>query len=1026
MRTIDTQNPNHIMIGLGGTGGKVLKAFRKRIWEEFPNEADRNKLSIGYVYVDSTEEMMSPDDESWRVFGQNAQFTTEEFVYIKEVDLDAILNHPENYPGLRHVIGNNPNLMRQAIGEVGKAAGQKRRAGRILFGANINQYLAAVKRQWEKVKRNDASRCTIHIFTGLAGGTGSGSIIDAIAQLRADPTFGGENMKINVYAMVPERDIPPSLDAGRYRPNGYAALSELSAFNCGAWLPSDVRTGEEHVHINTLSNKQFSLMVYSDINENGTHADSLSNLPKLLSDMVFFNMFTEESEDTSSFKRGLNNENKNEYLIEYNYLTDDTIKKEARTKAVNSFGIKRIVYPEQRIVEHISYTLSNSVFSQMVYNNYKEEFGFVDEPVTKDYRALYIDNQEQMRNWKLTDDFLTLNELILNESNRVKKFEEYWRDILEEVNYADTKYNEDNLEPIPYLIKFAQMAFDEDFRSKGVDKYFRDKCESDTLDSNANGIIESIERNLYSQWYDGIMSLHDLLKISGTLLAYMREKLRHLEGDRMACNEKEEEIQERLKDIKEDYDSLYSIQIHQKKLIFNDYRSYLIDLYREKTMLVAYSFTERLLRRLIAAFEDFNQSIQSFVSEVQKCKEETINQISERNKHQGDLNSLQESIIEVREDEKIIRFEKNILLEQNTMKTLASTLRHQLVESKSFAHFSELTQLLKKTRVFNIVDNVVGNKVREMQNTLRQEDRITGINILQQLHKVLKSDDDINRFARIALEQSGVFIILNNNELNRVNNNNKNPNTEPASINIKNVQVTFPTVEGNDELRDFAERLKAAFNRHFSAGSNQWTIGFNYSNHSMNEITIASIKSLFPIRALSWIPIYKAEYDRLTNNQNRATAMEARLVLHSEGNGSQLPNLMGETILAANEIGPYLFLAAALEMLTEEDNEIYGHGWVWKEKDEFGNSISTYLSKKFTDINMSEELSPEIRANIFRNVNQVINDNTISMARREKIIENIRQLVASTVTKECGNNTSLPRYRLNANDARQAIELVRL
>ncbi len=67
---------NHILIGLGGTGGKVLKAIRKRIYQEFPNDDDRAKLSIGYVYVDSTREMMIPGDPSFRVMGKDASVLT--------------------------------------------------------------------------------------------------------------------------------------------------------------------------------------------------------------------------------------------------------------------------------------------------------------------------------------------------------------------------------------------------------------------------------------------------------------------------------------------------------------------------------------------------------------------------------------------------------------------------------------------------------------------------------------------------------------------------------------------------------------------------------------------------------------------------------------------------------------------------------------------------------------------------------------------------------------------------------------
>ena len=57
---------NHILVGLGGTGGKVLKAFKKRLFQEY-NQDERNALPIGFIYVDSTIEMMRPNDSTWYV-----------------------------------------------------------------------------------------------------------------------------------------------------------------------------------------------------------------------------------------------------------------------------------------------------------------------------------------------------------------------------------------------------------------------------------------------------------------------------------------------------------------------------------------------------------------------------------------------------------------------------------------------------------------------------------------------------------------------------------------------------------------------------------------------------------------------------------------------------------------------------------------------------------------------------------------------------------------------------------------------
>ena len=89
-------NTNHILIGLGGTGGKILRAFKMRMFEEFPDSKEREKQSVQLLYVDSSKEMMPKDGKGradFRVMGQDASFTNEEFLFIKGNDVSYILDH---------------------------------------------------------------------------------------------------------------------------------------------------------------------------------------------------------------------------------------------------------------------------------------------------------------------------------------------------------------------------------------------------------------------------------------------------------------------------------------------------------------------------------------------------------------------------------------------------------------------------------------------------------------------------------------------------------------------------------------------------------------------------------------------------------------------------------------------------------------------------------------------------------------------------------------------------------------------
>lgn len=1026
MKKIDSKRPNHILIGLGGTGGKVLKAFRKRLWEEFPKEENRRNLSIGFVYVDSTDEMMKTDDPTWRVFGQNAQFEESEFVNIKTTDLGMILSNPDNFPGLKHIVKNG-ELMRKTLGEVGAAAGQKRRAGRILFASNISKYMGAVKSQYEKITSisGNKSGCHIHIFTGLAGGTGSGSIIDAVAQLRSEPSFKGNSTKITVYAMVPELDIPEGCQAGRYHQNGYAALSELSALNIGQFLPCDVKNGSEHVPIDTLPLSQFGLMVYSNVNENGAVADSFTELPRLLADTIYYSIFLQEKSGvTDNFLHSLACENFNDFCVEYNSNSKDTDKERARTKAVSSFGIKRIVYPEQRIVEHISYTVANSVFNQMAYNNFKDDSGFINEPQRKDYEQLYIKNDKNMRDWKLSDSFLMLNERILDTDKKYEKIDEYWKNQANFYSYDDAK-NADSV-PVHYVEQFLLEKYQNAFRFKqGVDEYFADKGKDEVLKNQAEYIVESIEQSLYTEWYEGQLSLIDLLKICESILTYIRKRRNKIPADIQSTDDKIAGYQKELVDNREFATHLSLLQKATGKLkeSYTDHQAILADLYTEKTNRVAYEFAQRLLSKLQVKFEEFHDQVQTFVGSLASCMDEASKRISDRNQQQGSIKDMKRAIIEVREDIKVVSFERSLLLNRGTMETLSSSLRHELVGNKTYAHFDELTKGIAKDKAFEVVDKVLGQKVRDIHEVECTKDKIIGINILQQLQKVLTNDDEIRAFAKDAIDKSGVFILLDDTQLSKTINNNPNPVAHPETMNRKTILVTFPQNEGDDSLKEFAKKLENAFRSAFGNTTPGSIITFDTEGEAKNEITIAAVKCCFPLRTILWMPFYEKEYKSMTENPNQAEAKEARILLHSEGDGTCLPPLMGEKQLTAQEFTPYYFIAAALGVLSETDEAQNGHGWCMTETDVWGTPTNTYLSKLFTDLPTSENMTSERRNRIQSIVDDMLKDPELTMSKRNDYIEKVKSLMRDVVARECSSSNS-PKYLQFGEEAKKALDMI--
>ena len=59
---------NHLIIGLGGTGGKIIAAYRKLIVERF-NNLKPSGLWIDYIYLDSSESDLNEEGGIWSNLG---------------------------------------------------------------------------------------------------------------------------------------------------------------------------------------------------------------------------------------------------------------------------------------------------------------------------------------------------------------------------------------------------------------------------------------------------------------------------------------------------------------------------------------------------------------------------------------------------------------------------------------------------------------------------------------------------------------------------------------------------------------------------------------------------------------------------------------------------------------------------------------------------------------------------------------------------------------------------------------------
>ncbi|MFP5213543.1 MAG: tubulin-like doman-containing protein, partial [Acidobacteriota bacterium] len=196
-------NENHLIVGLGGTGGKIIRAFKKTVFQEFRSEKPKN-VNVEYLYVDSSSEMMAADDPTWKILGKSVQLGRHQQLLIQGANLSAQLESINNYPGIKNWIGSKEqwrDILNSIVGEV--LGGQKRRLGRFLFACKVKEFRDQLQTLVRDLQTGGSTPVTFHVCCGLAGGTGSGSIVDVVSQIR-EMYPNSKTYRIIIYALLPD------------------------------------------------------------------------------------------------------------------------------------------------------------------------------------------------------------------------------------------------------------------------------------------------------------------------------------------------------------------------------------------------------------------------------------------------------------------------------------------------------------------------------------------------------------------------------------------------------------------------------------------------------------------------------------------------------------------------------------------------------------------------------------------------------------------------------------------------------
>lgn len=1020
---------NHILVGLGGTGGKILKAFRKRLYQKY-NEEEREKLPIGFVYVDSSIEMMDPDDVTWRVLGQNALFKENEFVFIKGVDPSAVLRNPSSYPGLKGFIGN-PEVMGKALGEVGAAAAQKRIAGRILFGSSVDRYKKTLEQQFTKVNKISGSvRTNIHIFTGLAGGTGSGSIIDVIAQTRMVDQFrkvldsdGKTGTNIVVYCMIPEITPPGLSDAGRYHANGYAALTEINGLLVSKYKPYDVSGHYERLDLDSIRKVADGCILYSNVNEHGKIIESHRQLPNIVSDFAYNRIFLEKNENTEEFIRTYSFENISDWDAEYFDKFVNGKKEIERSKRFSSFGIKRIVIPEEEMIEYFTYSFGRQALLQLRFNNWNDDLGFRETPANIDFNSFVTEN-EQLERWRITDKHIILDKPILSsDAKKWTSIVDYWSSVIP----VWTEQASKSSMPLNELEKYCTEGYEKYFRKSGVNNFYDNKAQA--KEEHANEITDLIEQYLFDKWSAGDFSLYNLTQLIDKIIESIDQRRKSFEGQITTLSQTIEQLEQAkaLNQLEWANLGLIGGLIKKNKLI-QAHSTIMQQLCIKKTETAGTHFGVVLLAILLNKLNALRGRIERFVNIINEALGETEKQIGARCQDNGNHINLQETVIRYYNHSEVTKFTKEVIKDKKRQENIASEFRQELIKLIGNEHsFARANASISTDTISQMLDTVVRRKTITIHDEILIEnhEKIINRNILEQLNEEYRTEDQLRAFAKSVIEQSGVFLSFNDNELKRATTGADHKLTPPtlgATILRKIVFINLPNAEGNEQIIKFAQKLKNALANAVTGGVEVYV---DMNGNDKNEITISSISYCFPLRVVESLTFLKEKYDRLVYN-----SPQTRIILHTEGTGEFLPDLFVADEKQPSEIRDeytaYLILSYVLGIVkyaSKEDGtgrSAYGTVSV----NRLGEEILEPIADVFTQIPFHQSFTEDFGESLKERTEKMLKSDYIHIDKKSALIKEIQTLYREIILPEFDGNKGSEECKFFGKKAEDAMDII--
>ena len=1029
---------NHLIIGLGGTGGKILRAMRKRVFEEFGTNNPDTNTHFGYIYVDSDLKDLK-DDASWNYMGNDVKLMPNEKVNIHGMGGGVLANLPA-FPGIHaFVTDEDSRTMRDdqvtAIIDAG-IGGQRRRFGRMLLANNItndpvNGFAAVLhSRIINMTQKHGEGKVTFHICAGLAGGTGSGSIIDAVAQLHKIIAPMGKAFDVYLYLYVPEILVEQEVNVqGFYHGNGYAALQELNALALGNYRPVDISGKMDHVTgkvkrlvdgMNAVAFKQAYL--FSNRNEQDKVLRKDCTLPESVADFLYQHILSEENGNTH-LGRVMEMENAG------TPPEKDAGGNNVHARNFMTFGIKRVEYPDSEIK---SYAYDKSVWSTimaLVCNQWVHGRGYM--PLSDEQAGVGLTQEVQLPATRqalwLDDAHLTLQSPVESFAGTEawKSHDDYWKTICEFFSNDVLESESDRHLWVGRFLQCTELNYNSNFRNLGVNGFFASMKEDSEIRNYASVIIKHIEDKLFAEWIEGEhnkkpmslqkirLYLYELEKDSRARLPKISEGIANLKKE-LDINEAEVEY---LKKELEDVGPFSNWLFKKAKEKFQQYTSAKAISYGLKTQLESYAYAELLLAEIISRLNKMYQMVVRLDNFLRQAEDMAIAGAESACQLRSEYASNEVQVIDKRGNPEQVRVivEETLLKDEDLQKSIRHSVmdkfKEMVAQSGKAACFATLYELMGGAVAMagdDLVENTEGiihfvsiqsqDLIDRKLDKVAENDasnKLLGVNILECLKQEFPTDQLLDAYLDDLVRSCRAFLQFNQGEFGKVTGDGT------TTTMGQGVQICIPEYNDPTNFRDkFIQRLTGKFE------GNLITANSVTGNAKENQIVIIMIYSGFPLRFVQNINFLKEQYDGLISPHNPRGKVN-KLLLHTESLSEKvLPSLFEES--AAVIRGQVITLALKAYnipgMISQGENPETGD---MQSEINVGTRMDEVIYVVGKDFMKTVELlssDARLRQKLTGHIEQAYDDITKTSLAKKEMAEKLENYLFDVVLPLCGGN----------------------